>query len=131
MSSANIPDISHGSLAAERIAVKQAMDATGSDMKRNGGVDILPIAEKEAALNLLERLAEYGMFVVQKGELESWLPLIRASGHGPAWLIEVFEKMGEDSDSPDFIKPTDDDVWKFLSEIKNWLVNPNRKGIPS
>jgi len=131
LSSANIPEISHNSLATERSAIKAAMDARGLDMKRNGGVEILLEKDKEAALNLLQRLTEYGVFVVPKGELESWLPSTYVSGHGPEWLIKVFEKMGENSDLPDFIKPTDDDVWEFLSQIKNWLVNPNRKGIPS
>ncbi|WPN27660.1 AAA family ATPase [Pseudomonas sp. P5_109] len=130
LTSANIPTISHNALATMRIAVKQAMDATGLNMKRDGGIDILNAAEKEAAINLLDQLADYGMFVVPRGELESWLPFTKASGHGPSWLIEVFEKMGEDPSSDDYIKPAEGDVWEFLSKIRAWNVDANRKGIP-
>ena len=56
---------------------------------------------------------------------------LAAIGHAPGWLISVFEKMGEDPDAPDYLKPTDDDVWAFIRQIKNWLVDPNRKGIPA
>lgn len=130
LTSANIPEIAHNSLAAMRVAVKKAMEATGLDMKRNGGVGILAASEKEAAINLLDQLAEYGIFVVPRGELESWLPSTNASGHGPSWLIDVFERMGEDPDTAEFIKPTEGDVWEFLSKIKTWHFNVNRKGIP-
>jgi len=72
------------------------------------------------------------LLVISGGELESWLKFLGASGHGPAWLVSVFEKMGEDPDSPDYLKPsTDEDVWSFMHKIKAWLVNANRKGIPS
>lgn len=130
LSSANFPSIAHGSLANMRGAVRQAMDGTGRDMKRDGGVAILSKPDQEAALNLLAQLAEYGIFVVPTGELESWLGHLAATGHGPAWLISIFEKMGEDPDSAAYLKPTTDDVWAFMQNLNAWLVDPNRKGIP-
>lgn len=131
LSSANIPAIAHGSLATMRSAVKQAMDNTGRNMKRDGGIAILQQQDQEAAMNLLNQLGEYGIFVVPGGELESWLRHLAASGHGPAWLIDVFEKMGEDPDSQVFLKPSSDDVWAFMQKIKAWLIDSNRKGIPT
>lgn len=130
LTSMNVPEISHNSLAAMRVSVKQAMEATGKNMKRDGGIEILNPGEKEAATNLLNQLAEYGMFTVPKGELESWLPHTNASGHGPSWLIEVFKKMGEDPESADYIKPSSSDVWEFISKIRSWHFDANRKGIP-
>ena len=82
-------------------------------------------------MNLLQRLREYGLFVVRDGELESWLPELGAVGHGPTWLVDVFEKMGEDPEDTSYLRPSAGDVWLFLSEIKDWLSNPRRKGIPS
>lgn len=131
LSSANVPAIAHGSLATIRSAVKLAMDDTGKDMKRDGGVAILQQPEQEAALNLLGQLGEYGILVVPGGELESWLKQLGASGHGPSWLISVFEKMGEDPDAHDYLKPTTDDVWAFMQRMKAWLVDSSRKGIPA
>jgi ABC-type cobalamin/Fe3+-siderophores transport system ATPase subunit len=131
LSGANIPTITHGSLATMRSALKQAMDNTGKDMKRDGGVAILQSADREAAMNLLGQLGEYGIFVVPGGELESWLKQLSVSGHGPSWLVSIFEKMGEDPDAPGFLKPSSDDVWAFIQKIKAWLIDANRKGIPT
>jgi ABC-type cobalamin/Fe3+-siderophores transport system ATPase subunit len=129
---ANIPAIAHESLAIMRASVKNAMDATGRDMKRDGGVEILANAEeRQATHDLLSRLAEYGVFVVPGGELESWLKSLGCAGHGPNWLIDAFEKMGADPGAPDYLKPSDGDVWAFISALKTWLANPNRKGIPA
>lgn len=131
LSSANVPAISHSSLATMRTAVKQAMDNTGRDMKREGGVKILSEAEREAALNLLKLLGEYGVCVVPGGELESWLPELGATGHGPSWLISVFEKMGEDTEGNNYLRPSENDVWEFIHGVKAWLVDSGRKGIPA
>ena len=130
LSSANVPAISHNALATMRSALKQAMDNTGKDMKRDGGIAILPQAEQEAAKNLLSQLGEYGIFVVPGGELESWVKSLSVTSHGPSWLISVFEKMGEDPDSENYVKPAPDDVWAFISYVKSWLIDSNRKGIP-
>lgn len=130
LNAANIPPIAHNSFATLRSAVKQAMDRTGKDMKRSGGVDILDLNDREAALNLLNQLADYGIFIVPGGELESWVKHLGVSGHGPSWLISVFEKMGEDPDTPGYQKPFGDDVWLFMSRIRTWLIDANRKGIP-
>lgn len=131
LQSACIPSILHDSIANARNAVKKAMDRTCKDMKRDGGVGILPQEDREAATDLLGQLAQYGVFVVPGGELESWVKNLNASGHGPGWVISVFEKMGEDPESPTYVKPGTEDAWQFISNIKDWLYNPNRKGIPS
>ena len=107
------------------------MDATGRDMKRDGGIAILHNQDHEAARNLLAQLAEYGVFVVPGGELESWLKQLGVSGHGPNWLIGMFERMGEDPANANYIRPADNDVWEFMAKTKTWLIDANRKGIPA
>jgi hypothetical protein len=87
--------------------------------------------EREAAENLVTQLADYGIFVVAGGELESWLKGLNISGHGPSWLISIFERMGEDPDAAEYVKPGEDDAWRFLSTIRTWLMTPTRKGIPT
>jgi ABC-type cobalamin/Fe3+-siderophores transport system ATPase subunit len=130
LESSLVPELEHQSLANLRNAIKQKFDDSRKNMKRDGGVEILSDGDKEAANNLFDKLAEYGIFVVRGGELESWLPNLGATGHGPAWLIAIFEKMGEDPESLDYLKPSNDDVWLFIGEIKKWFTNPTRKGIP-
>lgn len=131
LSSADIPQLLHGSLATMRSAVKLAMDKTGKDMKRDGGVAILNAADRQAAEDLLNQLKQYGIFVIPNGELESWMRGLHATGHGPTWLIEIFERMGEDPSNPNYVRPNGSDVWEFMSHIRNWLVDPIRKGIPT
>jgi predicted ATPase len=133
LESSFIPELQHSSLATLRNAVKQKFDdlkQEGKDMKRNGGIEILSEQDKAAANNLFDTLAEYGMFVVRKGELESWLLNLTATGHGPNWLIDIFEKMGEDPELSNYLKPSTDDVWLFIGQIKKWFDNPDKKGIP-
>lgn len=131
LSSADVPSLAHSSFATLRTAVKKAMDATGRDMKRDGGVAILSGADKQAADDLLSQLKDYGIFVLPNGELESWLKNLGATGHGPAWLIEIFERMGEDASSSAYVRPSAGDVWEYMRQIRHWLLNPARKGIPS
>lgn len=131
LSGASIPGIAHAGMATMRAAIKNAMDATGKEMKKDGGIAILNAPDREAADTLLSQMREYGVFVLPGGELESWVKGLGVAKHGPAWLIEVFEKMGEDPDHPAYVKPAADDVWAFIFGLKNWLINPARKGIPA
>jgi len=39
--------------------------------------------------------------------------------------------MGDDPKGADYLKPSQGDVWDFIGAIKQWLINPSRKGIPS
>jgi hypothetical protein len=130
-SGAHVPELQQHSLATLRGAVNTAMDRTGLNMKRDGGIAILQPVEREAAENLVTQLADYGIFVVAGGELESWLKGLNISGHGPSWLISIFERMGEDPDAAEYVKPGEDDAWRFLSTIRTWLMTPTRKGIPT
>jgi len=131
LDAANVPELTRNSLAVLRASINRAMAESGKDMKREGGINILKPEDKEAALGLFAQLKEYGIFVVPGGELESWLKPLGATGHGPAWLINIFEKIGQDPSAATYLKPSSDDVWAFLASIKSWLANANRRGIPS
>ena len=126
-----IPELEAKSLAQLRRDLKNKIDQSGKNVKRDWGISILPPGDKEAATNLFERLAEYGLFVVPGGELESWLPDLNCAGHGPSWLIEVFEKMGDDPVQQGYVHPADNDVWVFVDAVSSWFMNPGRKGIPA
>lgn len=126
----SIPELEMNSLATLRVSLKQKFDESGKDMKRNGGIQILNEQDQEALQNFFNKLAEYGLFVVPNGELESWLKQLSVPGHGPSWLVEIFEKMGEDPNSPNYLKPANDDVWAFIDCVSKWFLDPRRKGIP-
>ena len=131
MDGAFLPRLERQGIATMRAEVKAKFDATGREMKRDGGVELLSGTDKEAVENLFRRLAEYGLFVAPGGELESWLKSLGATGHGPAWLVEMFERMGEDPASTSYVHAGADDVWGFMKLVKEWFANPNRRGIPA
>lgn len=131
LSSANVPAVTIQATGISRGHIKSAFDAKGVNFKTNGGVEVLDIPEKEACNNLFDQLEEYGIFTVRKGELESWLkPLGASASHSPEWLIEIFEKLGEDPLSATYVKPSTGDIWDFIFQIKTWFSNPTRKGTP-
>jgi hypothetical protein len=127
---AGIPAMWHEPLATMRGKLKAAFDQSGHDMKRDGGLDILEQTDRNAAQDLWKQLEAYGLFLVPGGEVESWLKDLKVTGHGPTWLIAVFEKMGSDPTLASYVRPNEADVWKFFSRIREWLVNPDRLGIP-
>lgn len=130
LGSAFVPDGTRRELETSRNFIMEKFNRKAVDFKRNGGVNVLDEGDKESANNLINRLEEYGIFLVRKGEVESWLEEFDVSRSKERFLTEIFEKLGEDPNSPDYIRPSEGDVWDFIPRIKSWFVNPNRKGIP-
>lgn len=125
-----IPELQRGQLGQYRAAIHAKYQQLNLNAKREGGIDALSGDDRNAAQNLLDELGRHGLFVVPHGELESWLPKLQATGHGPGWLIDIFQRMGEDPSAPDFVRPEEGDVWDFVGNMNSWLSNENRKGIP-
>jgi hypothetical protein len=130
LDAANVPETSRTALNSHRTAVLRAFEESGKDMKKDGGITILERDAKESCEILLDQLADYGIFAVPGGEVESWLPDLGATGHGPDWLIEVFEKMGSNPREPGYVKPQDDGVWGFIERVGGWIRNEARRGMP-
>jgi len=130
LNGAFVPQSSQSALHAFRQNVFKDLTDTDKNMKRSGGINILDGDKKESAQNLIDQLRDYGVFIVPGGELESWLKPLNATGHGPQWLMSIFEKMGENPDDPSYVHPSSGDVWDFIGQIKQWAENPIRKGIP-
>ena len=124
-----VPNIDRQAFATLRESIHKKIDKNNG-YGNGGGINVLNDSDKESAENLCNYLADYGLFLVKSGELESWLPELRVSGRKPKWLIEIFKNMGEDSNSSSYLQPKGDGVWSFVRCIRSWLVNPNRKGIP-
>jgi hypothetical protein len=125
-----IPEAIHTGLGQIRSQLKVKCEQTGKEMKSDGGIEILDSEDRRASEDLFEQLANYGLFVVHGGELESWLKPLGVGRHGPQWLVSIFEKMGENPEDPQYVKPAAGDVWDFIAHVGNWLKDPSRKGIP-
>lgn len=125
-----IPQSERQELAELRRTVKSSFDDSGKDMRQDGGVEALEKSHKVAAKKLVDDLADYGLFVVYVGEMESWLPNLGATGRDSVWLGDIFSKMGDDPESLSYVKPEKDDVWKFMNIIRKWLMRSSRSGMP-
>lgn len=126
--SAHVPNALHEGYGLQRNAIKGRFDASGKDMKSDGGVNALPTGDKQAAQQLLEILAEYGVFVVPRGELEDWLPSLHVSGKKTDWTVAMLERLGSDPADPDYVQPMTGDVWGFMTGVVGWVRNAARKG---
>lgn len=129
MDACGVPEIERHALEVNRKSVRDALVTACPDYKRNGGIDVLSQADKEAASNFLSRLSEYGMFVVGRGEVEYWLSDLPLDRSKHKWLHGVFEKLGDTPESSEYVRPNSGDVWKFLFDLKGWLVDPAKKGV--
>jgi len=125
----NLPTGQHQPLGAMRRNTWSCLNADGRSPKRSDGIHKLRGEEFEAASNLLELVAEYGMYVVDVGEVEFWLSNLSVP-RNKTWLHNIFDAMGDDPNSDTYVRPTEGDVWEFINRIKLWLENPTRKGIP-
>ena len=128
LEAAGIPDGTRKSLGQLRGSLKSHIEEHKINIKKQG-IAGLSGADSEDLRNLIKQLAEYGIFLVPVGELEQWLPRLTRTGN-ESWLIKTFEAMGENPDDTNYLEPGNDDVWIFIEEIRSWLHNSNRLGIP-
>lgn len=130
-----VPHPSRPSFESQRAQIAAEitrLEAAGTDPKRSGGTSCFSPPVKATADELIERLAKRGFFVVAQGELESWLKTTGSRGHGPSWLVDMFTRMGDDPDAPDYIKPSAplSDVWRFIADVAEWCSRADRQGMP-
>lgn len=97
---------------------------------KKSGIGILDGESQEIALNLIDNAAAYGIFIVPVGEVESWLSDLGATGTKTKWIESLFDLMGSDPSSPQYLRPSAGDVWDFMRRVARWIGDPQRKGIP-
>ena len=123
-----MPEALHAGYGDQRAAIKTRLEATGKNMKTDGGINLLDKDDKLAAEHFFDNLAEYGVLVVRHGEVENWLQNLGVPGKKTDWTIAMLERMGSDPSDPSYIKPSDNDVWDFMRRIVGWIHNPARRG---
>jgi predicted ATPase len=128
LSAAQMPVSLHSGYQAQRTSIKSDFEASGKDMKSDGGVSVLDGDRRLAADQFFDNLAEYGIFVVRGGELESWLSKLKVPGKKTDWTVAMLERLGSDPGNASYVQPGHDDVWAFMSSVVNWIKNPARRG---
>lgn len=125
-----IPDPLKASYQVTRDSVLKMFESVeGKEMKRDGGIAILPDASRQAAEEFISNINAYGLFPVRTGELESWLPHLGVRGSKTTWAIRMLERLGSDPSDPSYVRPANDDAWAFLRDVIEWIRNPTRKGM--
>ena len=122
-----IPASVKRTLDTERDYFSEVFSKFGNRIKKLG-INGLDNSDKARAELFLSELENYGLFLVPRGELESWLPSLKANGHGAKWLDNIFEKMGSSDSDSSYLKPGKDDVWEFIDSIAKWVNDSDRSG---
>ncbi|MFZ4409331.1 MAG: ATP-dependent nuclease [Paracraurococcus sp.] len=130
LKAAQIPAALHSGVSSQRSVIYDRLQASGKDMKKDGGVNTLSPQDRAAANDFLDNLNSYGLFIVRHGELENWLIEMGIKGKKTEWAVGMLERLGGDPDDNDYIHPGSDDVWSFMMTIIDWVKNSARKGMP-
>ncbi|MBJ6142109.1 ATP-dependent endonuclease [Hymenobacter sp. BT559] len=124
------PSVSIPSIELTRANLLAALNDKDGNWKRSGGIGVLSVTERQGADTYFDQLEAHGVFVVRPGEVEAWMGYLGVPKEKQNWLPRMFEAMGEDPTHPDYVQPQPGDVWEFIGRIREWVDNPNRKGIP-
>ncbi|WP_439577678.1 ATP-dependent nuclease [Elioraea sp.] len=130
LNAANVSTITRDSLNLARGKVKDAFDKKSLSMKRSGDLEKLDVDIQAGARDLFDRLDEYGIFVVRRGQLEDWLPQLEVAGRGTDWTVEMLTRLGIPDGQEGHAPTGDDDVWAFIQKVAEWCANANRLGMP-
>lgn len=110
---------------------KKGEHTTHGEWMKKEGIGCLEGRARRDAEALRDSLAEYGLFLVDGGELETWLPHLNVHAAKDKWVPKMFEALGSAPGSKKYVKAGKGDVWDFLKLVGAWCADPNRKGIPS
>lgn len=121
-----VPKAERSAMNSERDYFKRLFS---SQEIKKGGEDVLNSSDKNRFNEFLNSLAKYGLFIVPKGELESWLSYLNVTGHGSEWLVNIFDAIGDTEEAKSYLQPGEDDVWHFIDKIAKWVNNPNKEGM--
>lgn len=131
LSELSIPTTLASGWCQQKALISKHCSDIGIDWKRRGILDVIDPSMNLSLKTLLSALADFGIFVVPNGELESWLTNIgvEPTNNKKYWLLSVFEILGGDPEHGNYINPTNNDIWEFMRDIALWINNPTRNGV--
>lgn len=129
----HVPATLKPNLEVERAYLSSVFSAVATPIQdarpiKSKGINALTREDKARAEALLPQLSKYGLFLVPGGELESWLSHLGVKDHGSDWFVNVFSKIGKSETDADYLRPGNDDIWKFIDEIAAWVNDSKRLG---
>lgn len=127
---ANLDAATSTAVEAQRSTVAASLKALGKPVYKSTGISRLTTADRTAARSLIRDLASYGIFVVEKGELEGWLPALGARSKKADWIVDIFRALGSKPGSTAYVAPRSGGVWAFVDRVARWIGDPRRSGMP-
>jgi len=91
-------------------------DVDWADVKQNGA-NVIPETAEDEFSELIETGRNYGLFIVDVGELEGWLDL--GISKGPEWVIEALDEIDDGNCSGE--------LREFVTEIQDYLNQQYRE----
>jgi len=91
-------------------------DVDWGDVKQNGA-NVIPETAEDEFNELIETARNYGLFIVEVGELEGWLDL--GISKGPEWVIEALDEIDDGNCS--------EELRRFVAEIQDYLNQQYRE----
>lgn len=120
-----------GARASAGAAIKAAgsVDSDGPLIAKVRGLSgIEDDSARGTVQGAIDSLATIGIFVVDVGELERWLPQFRCTNK-QTWVTDMFGCLGAASEAT-YVPPANADVWAFVGRIAHWLNDAHRAGMP-
>jgi hypothetical protein len=119
-------------LAFEADQASLARDPAERAACKSRGIGGLSKAKRPGMREFVVSLAEYGVFIVPVGELESWLPDLGVPASPKhEWIVRMMTNLGTDPEKPGYVRPGRGGVWRFVDSIERWVADPSRKGMPA
>lgn len=124
------------SIEADRRTAARYLRGLGTDNHgkpkcKSAGLSLLPSRERQFLTQHLDRLGRLGLFIVEVGELESWLKSLNVVNRGKArWIVDIFRVLGSNPAAAGYVHPGNADVWNFIDKVGAWVADPNRAGMP-
>jgi hypothetical protein len=117
-------------LETKRARVSGSLKALGKEVYKSTGLARLAQTDRTEAQELLQDLESYGVFVVEKGELENWLVSLGVRTKKATWIVDIFRALGSTPGAASYVAPGTGDVWAFVDRVGKWVSDPNRAGMP-
>ena len=131
ISNVNMPDATKAGLTQARQTILNKLGNEQKKEAKNKGVYSFVKEQRAAVEDILAQLAQYGIFVVPSGEVESFLSGLGEKKGKRAWFFKIMENLGSNPNAESYVRPEADDVWEFMEQVSDWLANPNRRGMPT
>jgi hypothetical protein len=124
VSACNIDEITSKEVEQQRQDISEKLSNCNSsiDIFKNFNRDLVSSSLLYSIDSFLDKLSEYGIFIVPTGDLESWIP----SSKDSQWFqmaLNWIETNDIQMDS-NYLS-----VWSFMQKIKKWIKDQCRKGM--